>query len=77
VEKKNGRCYGSCWECGHSVEIDNGEEPVVFCVPRYELVAKYDKACAYLIPRCEHVLIKREELKADGATVPKPRVIKK
>jgi hypothetical protein len=54
IEKKKGKWYGSCYECGHARVVEAGDEPVIMCIPKNDLMSKYEKGCPYLIPRCEH-----------------------
>lgn len=64
MEKIKGRWYGSCHECGHSHPIAHESEPLVYCVPKRDLIEKYANGCEYLIPRCPEVCITEEDFLA-------------
>ena len=69
MEKIKGKFIGSCWECGHGYLVDVNGEPFVTCVPASDLFDKYEKGCAYLVPRCEHNETTQEEHAAKKSKV--------
>jgi len=73
MERIKGRYYGCCWECGHCYEwpVPSEEDgPLVRCIPKMELMAKYNMGCRFLIPKCEHNAADPADFKTEAAPEP-------